>query len=87
MSTTNTPHPETQKMVNAAPESQSIGEFVEWMGAQGIQLAEFVEIEGYSEPKLMPVSRSLENMLADYFGIDLKAVEKERRKILASLRD
>lgn len=80
-------YPETQKMVDAAPQSQNIGEFVEWLENQGIQLAEFVEIEGYSEPKLMPVSRSLESVLADYFGIDLKAVEKERRKILASLRD
>lgn len=80
-------HPETQKMIDAAPESQSIGEFVEWLSTKGMHIAEYAEYEkGVLRSQLVPVSRGIEDILAEYFGIDLKAVEKERREILASLR-
>jgi hypothetical protein len=46
--------------------------------------------EGYYtirlDPKFMPASFNIEELLADYFGVDLKEAEKEKRAILAELQ-
>lgn len=61
--------------------SQAIGEFLDL----------FCREKGYSLCELVgdqyePVSRSIETLLAEYFEIDLKKVEDERRAILAHIR-
>ncbi len=38
------------------------------------------------DTKFIPARYSTEELLADFFGVDLKAVESEKRSILASLR-
>lgn len=79
-------YPELTKMGKVQEQSQIIGEFIE---ESGWVLAEWSNIEteygGYE--KLMPVSLSIEQILARYFNIDLQAVERERRAILDSIRD
>ncbi|MCC3292375.1 hypothetical protein [Arthrobacter sp. zg-Y1110] len=80
-------YPMSEKLAQAAEESQRIGEFLDWLESKGMQIAEFVRYPGYSEPRLEPVSRGFEHLLAEYFEIDLNEVDKERRQILASLRE
>jgi hypothetical protein len=84
MGTTTTPDaPECERMVAVAPESQKIGEFLDWLGAQGIHLAAWDE----DDDRLHPHGESFERLLARYFEIDLAKVEQERRAILASLQE
>lgn len=41
----------------------------------------------FSNPPLMPVFESPQNLMADHFGIDLNKIETERRAILDALRE
>lgn len=40
----------------------------------------------YSQEDLVPVNLDIEELLAEYFGIDSKQAEKERREILEGLK-
>lgn len=119
---TNTPM--LDKMSQVRDSSQTIGEFVEWLGSQGIQLGNYGEHTYPDEPcdgeimagqcedgrvrrgthgerdcnvcngqgrrdivrtDFQSDGRSIEKLLADYFEIDLDAVEQERRAILSTL--
>ncbi len=62
--------PECDKLYKVKDESQTIGEFLDW-------LQEEHEI-------FLPFS--ITDLLAEYFEIDLKEVERERRAILDELR-
>lgn len=70
-------YPECDKLSNASKESQIIGEFLDWCGTQGVYLATY-----YEERGLVIDRRSIEQILADYYDIDLDKVEDERRKLL-----
>lgn len=78
------PYPEHTKQQAFAEASQAIGEFLD---ESGYVLAEYVEVEGFSEPKLLPASTSTEKIIADFFGIDLTKIETERRAMVASLTE
>lgn len=69
--------PELDRMLLVNTESEAIGGFLEWAEAHGMYLCRTV---GH---QIVPVTKSIEGMLADYFGIDLKKAEEERRTILA----
>ncbi|RKY28525.1 MAG: hypothetical protein DRP83_00560 [Planctomycetota bacterium] len=70
-------YPECDKLSNVKDESQIIGEFLDWCNSQGVHLATY-----YEERGLVADRRSIEQVLADYFDIDLDKVEEERRHIL-----
>jgi len=79
--------PECDKMIAVKSKSQPIGEFIEWLrGERGIVLAEYDE-DHYDGEFLQAVNIRIEDLLAEYFGIDLKRVEQERRIMLSKLRD
>lgn len=67
--------PELDKMHEVHDRSQTIGEFLD---TSGYVLAEY---DKYDE--LVPTSKSIEQILAEHFGIDLNKVEQERRTLLA----
>jgi len=77
---------ELDKLVKVRAELhlQSIGEFLEWLGDQGIFLARYNESQFIT--KIHPLNISFEKLLADYAGIDLQKVEKERRNLLKKIR-
>lgn len=55
-------YPEHAKQAMVLRESQAIGQFLE----EGSHvLAEYREVEGYRDPHLVPVARSIEQVLAD----------------------
>ena len=41
---------------------------------------------GYTTDELVPLMRSIEQLLADHFAIDLVVAERERRALLAEVR-
>lgn len=76
-------YPEHAKLAAVADQSQAIGEFLE---GGGFILAEYVTFEGHDRATLVPVGRSINDILAAYFDIDLAKIEAEKRAMLASLR-
>jgi len=76
-------YPEHEKLEKVQAESQACGEFLSWLAFEkGLELcaAEFDEDEWY------PQSRTITDLLAEFFGIDSEALEAEKRQMLAELR-
>ena len=84
MPTTTKPYPKTpelDKMKAVQAESQTIGAFLDAISQKEMILAEYDD-----KDRLFPVHKSIEQILADYFEIDLVKVEKERCAILDHIR-
>ena len=89
--------PTCDRLSEIAPESQKLGEFLDWLREQGIHLAAYhAHTKDCREPgsryhtcgftdQLVSVQRPTEELLADYFEVDLAAVETERRALLTAL--
>ena len=80
-------YPEHEKLTKVKDQSQTIGGFLESMGEQGLVLAEYVAADEYSEARLVPVNKSINNILAQHFGIDLEKLEKEKLAMLDQIRE
>lgn len=75
--------PECDKLTAAAPVSQKIGEFLEWLReTKDVSLAQWG-----SDNQLHPLYLDTNKLLAEFFGVDLNVVEKERRSLLDQLRN
>lgn len=73
--------PALDKMLAVKAQSQTIGEFLDWLAAQRLVLA------SYRGDRLLPAQGcEPEALLARYFEIDLAACEQERRALLTGLR-
>jgi hypothetical protein len=72
--------PECDKMAAVKDESQAIGEFISWLHGQGHIIAE--KLTGGGGYELFQDRRTIEQMLADYYEIDLNKVEEEKRALL-----
>jgi hypothetical protein len=84
--------PELDKMLVVRDDSQKIGEFLGWLSEQSIVLAEFDTVPcrdcGCEREALVHTRSNREQLLADYFKIDLNKCEqeRERQQILGGLR-
>lgn len=77
---------ECEKMQKVQKESQIIGEFLEWLGSEKeYSICKFCEYEN-REGSYYPVQLDKEQLLAEFFEVDLNKVEEERRAILEGLR-
>ena len=78
---TKTPELEKQRVVQER--SQAIGQFVEgFLRGKGIVLAKWGENRNYPSP----LQYNIEALLAEFFDIDLKKIEKERLSLLEEIR-
>jgi len=77
--------PELDKMVEIRDESQTISSFLEWLCEKEVVLAKWYEEE--FELELGHITETKEQLLANYFGIDLVKAEKERQAILDNIRE
>lgn len=78
------PYPEHTKQAAVLEESQAIGQFLD----EGpYVLAEYVAFEDHDHETLVPVSKPIQQVLAEHFGIDLDAIEREKRRMLESMRE
>lgn len=79
--------PEHQKLRKVADKSQAIGEFVEWLVSEKqIFLCKEHLFEDASKPVLGPVFVPIQDLLAEFFGIDQKVLEEEKRDMLDRIR-
>jgi hypothetical protein len=76
--------PECEKLTKVSKESQAIGNFLEHLQERGIVLSEWWG-SGVTQSLILHHS-SAEDLLAEYFNIDMDKVEKERRALLEYLR-
>jgi hypothetical protein len=82
--------PELDKILLVRDASQKIGEFLEWLNEQGIELmtqpkekcSNCYECESCGGVMMEYVRFNKEQKLADFFEIDLVKCEKERQAIL-----
>lgn len=80
-------YPEHEKMGKIADKSQAIGEFLEWATAErGLHLAEYRTFEDADREVLTVVYTPVQELLAEFFGIDLTAIEREKRAMLDAMR-
>ena len=77
--------PTLDKMLANKDESQAIWNFIEWLGQNKMFIANY-GTERSERDRIFPTHLNIEQMLAQYFEIDLDKAEKERRKILAVIR-
>jgi hypothetical protein len=78
--------PECDKMAKVRDQSQSIGEFLEWLSGKGIHLGKQFNYNDVDYSEFLPYSYTTEELLAEFFEIDLNKVEEERRALLEELR-
>lgn len=78
------PYPEHAKLSAISDESQAIGQFLE---DGPYLLAEYCEIEGFRDLQLVPAQKPIQQVLAEYFDIDLARIEAEKRRMLEQIRE
>ena len=71
--------PECEKMVAVQERSRELSNFVDWLREKGYEIC--IENESENRP-YDRLRKSNEQLFADYFSIDLKKVEEERRALL-----
>ena len=78
-------YPEHQKLRAVKDKSQCVGEFIEWLGEQGIMLCcNDGQVGMY--PINWPITESRNKLLARFFGIDLNRLEDEKLAMLDEQR-
>ena len=76
------PTRECDRLHTIAPQSQVIGEFLDWLQCErGLTLCDNDKHDRY-----YPARVSITDLLAEYFDIDESKVEDERRAILEAIR-
>jgi hypothetical protein len=75
--------PEHDKLHEVKDKSQAIGEFLEWLGSEkrGV-VCQYVDDSDYP----VPMPHNIQEILAEYFDIDLDKIEQEKQQMLVKLR-
>lgn len=91
-------YPEHEKLEKVQSQSLVLSDFLDWLYTENISLAQSHEHTencrdedgdlfcGCYDGQLLPVRKSMEEWLAQYFRIDLTAVEREKRQMLDYVR-
>lgn len=83
-------YPEHQKLNAIGDQSQTIGEFLDWLGDEkGYSLGRWGDGLAWpaeSQDRMYPVYDRQTDLLAEFFEIDLKLIEQEKRAMLESMR-
>lgn len=77
--------PEHDKVRAVKDRSQEIGNFIEWLQENNMQICSREEVFP-EHHQWFPTHKSIETLLAEYFEIDLDKLEEEKRAMLAELR-
>lgn len=78
-----TDYPEHEKLAEVAEHSQAIGEFLDWLqNEKGYTIAKW-----WDDHILTPVHRSIADLLAEYYDIDIQTLEGEKQDMLAKQRE
>ncbi len=81
-------YPECDKLLAAQERSQACGDFIEWLrDEKKLVLCEQIPRRGLPTVYRPAFNITTEQILAEFFGIDSKKLEKERRAMLGALRE
>jgi hypothetical protein len=72
-------YPEHDKLKAISEFSDSIGHFIDWLYTKNIDLVDL--------HTGIPITESIDQLLARYYGIDLKKLAKEKDDMVQELRD
>lgn len=77
-------YPEHDKLAAIKAESQLLGEFLSWLDERGIRLSHYNPLGSRraGDDGLVEIGRSREELLAEYFEIDLRKLDDEKRDML-----
>lgn len=78
--------PALDRMVAVRDRSQVCGEFLEWLQGRYTLCRLPTPIRLRKNRYYRPARINIEELLADFFGVDLDEIEKERRMLLEVLR-
>ena len=79
-----TPYPEHEKLASVSERSNEIGNFMDWlMEEKSIWLA---VRRGYDLEPVVTGVAEVQNLLAEYFGIDQDAINREKEAMMEVLR-
>jgi len=76
--------PQSDKLADRADEYNAVHEFLEYLGTKGIVLAQYGE---QSEHFPTPVPTRHDDIVLEFLGVDARALDKERNKLLAFLQE
>lgn len=82
--TTKSDYPEHDKMRAVKDHSQTVGDFIEWLMANGLSICEY-DVD-YRQGTYFPTPKSTRQLLADFFEIDLKKVDEEKDAMVEEMR-
>lgn len=74
-------YPEHAKMIAITNRSQLDGELLEWLGEAGYTICKYDE-DGHG---FFPVNKSIPELLAERYDIDLDKIEAEKRQMIKEL--
>ena len=79
-------YPAHEQMARFQDQTQLIGEFLEWLGnTKNLHICNLEN--SWSGHEFFPITGSTENLMAEFYGIDLKEVEKEKNDMLKDIKD
>ena len=80
--------PELEKLAEVRPDNQVISSFLEWLEEKEIVLAEWSgsDCEECGAEHLIDMIQTKEQLLANYFSINLDKCEEERQAMLDQIR-
>lgn len=80
-------YPEHEKMALVEETSQRIGEFLDWLLVDRQPKTTLCVLTGSVVDTYAPARVTAEQLLAEYFAIDLKVIEAEKRAMLKAMRE
>lgn len=84
----NSEYPEHEKMRSVMDRSRTIGDFLDWLrDEKGVSLCKWQDTirhgpDDYTPAGFYRINKRTENLLAEFFEIDLGKVEDEKRAML-----
>lgn len=80
--TTEADYPEHEKLKDLNGANQVVGNFINWLGENGYEIAKWHP----HRDELVPANRSIEKWIAEHFEIDAVKLENEKLAILDAIR-
>lgn len=77
-------YPEHVKLKNLDGANETIGDFLEWLDENGMVVCQRTDNNVHN--LYWPVAKSVEQLIAEFFGLDRKKLEDEKRAMLDEIR-
>lgn len=80
-------YPEHNKLVAISKYSQVVGDFLTWLGDERSFFIARYQVDGVWDEDIVHIDQTIQQLLADFFEIDLDKIEEEKRAMLAVIHD